>query len=472
MELPEARYTPVRMTKVTLDFKMSVYEGNKKDLIVAGAHNYVTQAEGRPEEIEYIVKLMKQVIQWCITTGFANNQRWVHVKQCFIFDSRADHLWDSIVTRDYPMHNQRTNQALVNEMMPKMLDAILGSSNNARMLYNYISTQKLEAEKFDAVAWTERIIELYKLADVMRCAATLRPVELQRIRFYTESVGPELMDEVRSRAGFDDIFDEANNGANPKEMREIGLQVATIQRRNNRAKGLVLSQDLTRYEKKDGSNGGRRSGGGSSNNGGRYNNNGNGGGGKRSWNSGNNDQGNKRRKYNNNNSNNYNRNNQDGNGGNKFSHDDKPCQLPNHAGHTWKNCYCNYRNKNYKHEQAVRTAGKADAPAWFKGQVRNSEAKRNGGNGNEQHNQSHYQDNSNYHNWQQPPVGPPPPGVPPSFNYHYQQHPQQQVPPPSYNYMQVPPPPPQQAARGPGRNGPPSNGPPSGGRWVYQPHQS
>ena len=70
------------MQKVTIDFRgMPVYEGNKKDLIVAGAHNFVTQAEGRPEEIEYIVKLMKQVIQWCITTGEANNQRWVHVKQ-------------------------------------------------------------------------------------------------------------------------------------------------------------------------------------------------------------------------------------------------------------------------------------------------------------------------------------------------------------------------------------------------------
>ncbi len=459
------------MARVVIDFKDAIYEGNKKDLIVGGAHNYVTQAVGKPEEIEYIVKLMKQVIQWCTATGVNHNQRWIQVKQCFVFDGKADHLWERIVNRDYPGHLQRTNAALVDDMMPKMLDAILGFSNNARKLYVYIGNLKLEVEKTDAVAWTDRIIELYKLADVMKCAANVRPSQLQKIRLYTESVGEDLMDEVKGRTGFNDIFDEANNGANPKRMEEIGAQVATIQRKQNKAKGLVLSQDLTRFEKKDGSGGGRGSGGGAQGNGNRYNNNrGNGGGGKRSWQSGNNDQGSKRRRYNNN-SNNYNRNNQQ-QGGNKFSFDDKPCELPGHnRSHKWKDCRCNYRNKDYQHQQAVRMAEKEDAPGWFKTQVRTSQIKRNGGNGNDQHNQSHYQNNSNYHNWQQPPVGPPPPGGPPSFNYHYQQPSQQQVPPPSHSYMQVPPPPPQQAARGPGRSGPSSNGQPSGGRWVFQPNQ-
>ena len=92
------------------------------------------------------------------------------------------------------------------------------------------------------------------------------------------------MDEVKGRTGFNDIFDDANNGANPKRMEEIGLQVANIQRKQNKAQGLVLSQDLTHFEKKDGSSGGRGSGGGVQGNGSRYNNNnrGNGSGGKRS----------------------------------------------------------------------------------------------------------------------------------------------------------------------------------------------
>ena len=166
------------MARVIIDFKAAIYEGNKKDLIVGGAHNYIIQAVGKPEEIEYIVKLMKQVIQWCTTTGVNNNQRWAHVKQCFVFNGKAGHLWESIVNRDYPGHLQRTNAILVDHMIPKMLDAILGSSNNARKLYVYIGNLKLEVEKTDAVAWTDRIVELYKLADVMRCATNLRPSQL------------------------------------------------------------------------------------------------------------------------------------------------------------------------------------------------------------------------------------------------------------------------------------------------------
>ena len=168
--------------------------------------------------------------------------------------------------------------------------------------------------------------------------------------------------------------------AKPKRLEEIALQISNIQRRQNRDKNLVLAASREHYEKNNNRGGGRNNNRG--NGGGRNNNRGNGGGGnKQNWSSINNDQGNKRQRYNNNNNNNR---NHQGQGGNNFNFDDKPCTLPKHGEHKWKDRSCNYRNNDYNHEQALRMAVRDNVPNWFKKQVeRSSEIKsRNGGNSN------------------------------------------------------------------------------------------
>ena len=433
------------------DFQKSIYNGEKKDLIGQnGEHNYRVRVIGLPIEIEYIISLMTQVVEWCNRMGHNNNTRWGHLQDIFIHGRKGYKAWVKIRDRDYPHHVARTNQALVNDMLPKMLDEILQQSDNAEQIYKYIQNLKFNLEVWEAVSWADRRTELYSVADAMTCSQGLRHTQLNRIKFYIDSVGDDIMDEVRSRPKFSDPLDDANQNQNPKSAEEIASQIAIIQRKQNKDKNLVLNEEQDRFVKKNnGGGGGSGSSGSRNRNNGGGNNRGNGGGNKRNWSSGNNNQDGKRQRTNDN------QNNQ-----RQHNFGDKKCELPNHGNHQWKDCRYNYRNKDYDHEGAVRMAARDGVPGWYKGQVQRSTARKSGdgSNGNQysQQNQSHYQ-------WQQPPSGPPP-----SFNYHYQQ---QKPPPQPYAYMQMPPPHPQQACRGPGRNGPPS-GPSSGssgGQWVFQP---
>ena len=438
------------MKTKAIDFKSIVYEGERKDFIGPGGdHNYKNRVVGIPNEIEYILSLLKQALTWCHRMGYNNNQRWEQVQDIFIFEKRGHKVWTRIRDRDYGYHVNRTNQALRDEMIPKMLDEILGSTDNAEMIYEYLHKRTCNLDVFEIGRWTERVMEIYALADEMNCAGALRPSILQRTRWYTTSVGPDMMDEVESKPGMSDILDDANNNANPKPIEAIALVIANIQRKRNKDKNLILNEEMDKFVKKYNGGGGGASGGRGNGN---RNDRGNGGGDKRNWSSNNNNQSNKKQRFNNH------QNKQSQRGGN---FDDKQCELPGHGGHKWKDCVFNYRNKEYKHEGAVRMAGRDGVPGWFKGQVEKSTARRSGNNGNNNKNShSYYKGNNNYHSWQQPPAGPPP-----NFNYHYDQ---QQ--PHHHSYMQMPPPP-QQAPRGPGRNGPPigppSSGPP-GGPWVYQ----
>lgn len=441
-----------------IDFKSVVYEGERKDLIGQnGEHNYRNRVVGNANEIEYILSLMKQILSWCNRMGHNNNNRWEKMHDIFIFEKRGHKAFAKIRDRDYPHHNTRTNQALRDEMIPKMLDEILGSTNNAEKIYEYIHKRTCSLETFEITRWTERVMEMYALADFMTCAPTLRPSIIQRTKWYMDSVGPDMMDEVEGRPEMTDILDDANNNANPKSLEEIARVIAFIQRKQNKDKNLVLNDEQDRFVKKNNGGGGGASGGRGN---GSRNDRGNGGGGRRNESSNNNNRSNKKQRYNNHQSNQRQR------GGN---FDDKQCELPNHGGHKWKDCRFNHRNNQYNHEGAVRMAGRDGVPGWFKGQVANTTAKKSGDGRNsnqsfQQNSHSHYQNNNSYHNWQQPPTGPPP-----AFNYHYEQ----QQPSQHHAYMQMPPPP-QQAARGPGRNGPPSGPPssgPSGGQWVYQPQR-
>lgn len=263
-----------------------------------------------------------------------------------------------------------------------------------------------------------------------------------------DSIGREWEHKLIQCEGMGDIYDEANGGANPKAHIEIAGQLAILQAMENAKKGLQLSEDRSRYIKKDNGRGGGGAGSGGSS-------------GTKRGNSGDKDSGERSSK----------RQRTNGGGpkdeGGFKDYSNSKCQLPNHGNHKWKDCRCNYRNKaNYNHEMAVRVSQKDGAPDWFKKQVERSiKIKANqGGNGGDQ---SYYQQQ---HQYQQPP--------PQEQAYMHQPPPQQppQHPPPQHGtYMQIPPqgPPPPGAIppgpRGPGRDGPPS-APASGkrGGWYYR----
>eukprot|EP00984_Skeletonema_dohrnii_P031953 scaffold25196_cov211-Skeletonema_dohrnii-CCMP3373.AAC.4 len=112
MSYPKARESCVSMKPNAIDFHGLVYEGERKDLIGQnGEHNYRNRVVGNPNEIEYILSLMKQLLAWCNRMGHNNNSRWEQMQDIFIFEKRGYKAFAKIRDRDYPHHVNRTNQA-------------------------------------------------------------------------------------------------------------------------------------------------------------------------------------------------------------------------------------------------------------------------------------------------------------------------------------------------------------------------
>eukprot|EP00984_Skeletonema_dohrnii_P023616 scaffold12715_cov134-Skeletonema_dohrnii-CCMP3373.AAC.1 len=452
MVYPNATSSPVTMKPIEIDFKAAnVYDGEKLDLINAqGGHDYCQKLQGIPTEIEHIIKLLKRIIRYCHSINANNSPRWTRCQEAFIFDSPGWKAWDTIVNRDYPNFQARNNNNLLDEMIPKVLDEILRSEQNSVQIYDYIARLTWNSDQYEIIAWTDRLLALYDVADTM--TALSRPSVMQRLQHYTRSIGGDYMDSVTLLPGMNDIYDRANNGAQPVPIRTIASSISRLQVTRNKSKGLKLNDEKNRYVKKNDNGGGGNGGASGSrkrNNDGGYN------GGNR-----NNDQRRKKPRGNGNHQNN--------NGQGRTDYGNQACKLPGHGGHNWKDCFLNYQNKGkYNHESAVRMAGRDNAPDWFKAQVARSTKFRenNGGNnGGNNGNESYHVSQGNYQQ-----------GGNSSYQGQGQYQQQQQQPPPQHHtYMQFPPPPHGappafSAPRGPGRNDPPSAPPSSGnGRWVYQ----
>ncbi len=140
MSLPVATQSPITMKKNEIDFTSNVYDQQRIDLVEQGtrAHNYQQKLVGNVNELELIITLFKLLLRYCNRQNINNNPRWEKVQEGFIFDQRGWRLWDKIVNRDYPQHGSRTNQALRDEMIPKFLDEVVGKSQNATEIYEYL----------------------------------------------------------------------------------------------------------------------------------------------------------------------------------------------------------------------------------------------------------------------------------------------------------------------------------------------
>ena len=71
-----------------------------------------------------------------------------------------------------------------------------------------------------------------------------------------DSIGRDWEHKLIQCDGMSDIYDEANSGANPKSHIEIAGQLANLQNMENAKKRLQLSEDRSRYVKKDNGRGG------------------------------------------------------------------------------------------------------------------------------------------------------------------------------------------------------------------------
>ena len=247
------------MKKEEIDFTHSDYKQERLDLVTPQqGHNYLTKYKGVPREIEFIMNIAKRVTDYCTANNIQMNNRWEMVKSIFIYDGPGFHAWEKLATAHYPALGSRTAVALTGTFLPMLYDEILRRTENAKQIYTYLGRLKWDSSKFEIMTWTDRVDTIYGLAD--RMTATTRPTEMQRLELYMESIGTEYENKLKQCDGMSDIYDAANNGANPKTRREIAACISTFQTIKNKKKGLQLDADGSKYSKKDNGRGGGSSG--------------------------------------------------------------------------------------------------------------------------------------------------------------------------------------------------------------------